>query len=486
MFSASTDSSHKAKSMGESFSPRSGPSNHFRKENSDWAENATDNEAVDDGDELSPTSFARNTHEESFGGSPYDSEQVHLERPRHPLPLIVERSPIHQGVKVQLREVPQSLLAETGRSWEGLSLPLGASNKDAHPWDAQVLLQEAVRYYNSNGPVDVQFAAHLLHKIHILFGSHGDIVSPEECTAVFRMYNDLLLREHMYVEAAEVREFCVGKYPSVYEYSLSDTFINVFCHTCKRMYDNPVKNNLQCFRCKTRQDPCPVCLSLEPPFEWIEMTTKLPSSPADSTGKEYFNKSFTSSNLTDPITLSESDGPGSSLANLSRRRPRGSALWCWCQFCGHGAHVACMKIWLKDVDASEGACPSPGCFHDCGPGIRRNETRATYLEESGRRDSSRKTNSFVVKQDTWGTNESKAVEKVRGMLGSASTGGTTGVPGAGSSSGGTMSPKKVRLVAPGDQDRHKFNGLAENSETYLLKERESTSDPFPSLTENPL
>lgn len=122
--------------------------------------------------------------------------------------------------------------------------------------------------------------------------------------------------------------------------------------------------------------------------------------------------------------------------------------------------MACISIWLQDVSISEGGCATAGCMHDCGPGPRREHNRTATQEESKRRDSSgRKAGVGFVKRDPWSRGESKAVEKVRGMLGVASGGAasasTTSSGGAGGGSSGMMSPKKVRLVTPSEQGKRR-------------------------------
>ena len=90
------------------------------------------------------------------------------------------------------------------------------------------------------------------------------------------------------------------------------------------------------------------------------------------------------------------------------------------------------------------------------------------IEESKRRDSaSRRAGVGFVKRDPWAKGESKAVEKVRGMLsvgsggaGGASSGSTagTGTPSTGqlaTQQSGMASPKKVRLVTPTEQTKRR-------------------------------
>jgi hypothetical protein len=103
-------------------------------------------------------------------------------------------------------------------------------------------------------------------------------------------------------------------------------------------------------------------------------------------------------------------------------------------------------------------------MHDCGPGPRRELNRQSIQAESKRRDSaSRSAGAGLVKRDPWTKGESKAVEKVRGMLGVAGVAAATGGSGAGPVtstnttaaptpvSPGAMSPKRVRLVTPTEE-----------------------------------
>jgi hypothetical protein len=467
MFSASTDSSHPAKSVGTSFSPHTNASVSLRRDSTGWDtdEEGSHEDVIEEEDGSSSGSGLGPENGDplrgmSFDDSLSDTNDVHLERPSSPLPLLVESS----AAENDEQESPSACRGEGAPSippgpiegWEGVTLPLTPELTASKPWSAQVILRESVRHYHSNAPVDIQTAAHLLHIVHALFYACEQILPYEECASIFKAYNEQLLRHSMYVEAAELRNLCVPKYPAVYEYAQVDTFINVYCYTCKRPYENPVKDNWRCHRCDTPQRPCPVCLNLEPPTEWMRSVPVSSSGDQGCDGSFASNRSSPASNATEPIPASEMGHPDQSYPSS---RPFGSSLWSWCQGCGHGGHVACITTWLSDISMSEGGCPTPGCMHDCGPGPRREENRALYLDES-RRDASsgRKVNPSFVKRDTWATGESKAVEKVRGMLGGATSagGGAAGNNTAGAaSSSGTMSPKKVRLVTPGEESRRK-------------------------------
>lgn len=328
-----------------------------------------------------------------------------------------------------------------------------------------MLLREAIRHYHSSTDVDIQSAAHLLQKLRVLFEDCENVLPREESEAIFKIYNENLIRQSMYIEAAELRLLCEPSYPSVYEYAQGDTYMNVFCFTCKRPYENPKTDNTRCHRCSTPQEPCTICMSLSPPSEWVAEQSELPfDAPFDLDSElspNFFSPSYTLPK-TEPVPSEMGNLDGTPLETYERARPKGTTLWSWCQGCGHGGHLACISTWLKDIDVSEGGCATPGCMHDCAPGPRREQNRRILLEESKKRDTaSRKAGVGFVKRDTWAKGESKAVEKVRGMLsvgasaGSASTATTTttSVAPSATSSNLMSSPKKVRLVTPSEQGK---------------------------------
>ncbi|KAF3399143.1 hypothetical protein DPV78_006606 [Talaromyces pinophilus] len=475
MFSASTDSSQRTKSVDISLSPRTSALASSRRDSVGWD---TEEDAILEEDEptSSDAASASAPDYESYkdeivpdNASP-DDHQVHLQRPSSPAPILAESEIVEKN---QQQEKPADSASEHNEIFQ---LPLSPEISASKPWGAQVILREAVRHYHSTGPVDTQMAAHLLRTVHALFYDCETILPYHECEQVFKAYNEQLIRHSLYVEAAELRNFCVPLYPSVYEYAQTDTHINVYCYTCKKPYENPVKDNRRCHRCRTPQNPCPICLNLEPPLEWV-----VPESDGGNDGNvEDHSQDSLLSDQTEPIPGLEVEAFGQQ-AHSPLRTP-GSGLWSWCQGCGHGGHLACMKKWLGDLEASEGGCPTPGCVHDCGPGPRRQEHREVVQTVAfGRRITSN-----TAKRDSWVTGESRAVEKVRGMLTSVAAPGSSGEISLGggissggstalntSSGGGTMgSSKKVRLVTPIEEGLHK-------DIDPLLRDKESTSDPFP-------
>ncbi|PYH90050.1 WD repeat protein [Aspergillus ellipticus CBS 707.79] len=475
MFSASTESSHPSKSIATSFSSAArlyetrerehdsqevdaaAPSNSYLKTRGNSILGPT---AVNEKDVQNSEPF-----DEGLSGT----ENIHLERPSSPPLLLKESQPL--DTSYQEGEPPN--LAQPSSTYTGIpgvtedildvGIPISPDVTTNKPWSVELLFKEAIKHYHSGTHVDIQSAAHLLQKLHILFQDCDKILPNPESEWIFKAYNEQLMRQSMYLEAAELRLLCVPSYPAVYEYAQGDTFMNVFCFTCKRPYENPKTDSRRCYRCNTPQEPCAICMSLDPPPEWVaeqSNSSAYSSQELDSEATSHILSSSRSSLKTEPIPEFELEQHLDTIITDPSQppRPKGTTLWTWCQGCGHGGHLACISIWLNDVSVSEGGCATPGCMHDCGPGPRREHNRFILLEESKRRDSAgRKAGVGFVKRDTWAKGESRAVEKVRGMLGvgasagSASTTTTTTSVGLSGASSNTMSPKKVRLVTPSEQ-----------------------------------
>lgn len=466
MFSASTDSSHPSKSVAASYSSNGRLSDTHMSDGGQAGSHTTGRPAaaVRRESNLEPSLEEPEDDLDLEESNPEADQEVHLERPSTPPPLLKESTPLEQlgtenGLNPSSVNGVARLSAYPGIAgiYEDLShvkLPLISDATDLTPWSIEALMKEAVRYYHStSSAVDVQTAAHLLQKLHVLFQDCETILPYEECELVLKTYNEQLIRHSMDLEAAELRLSCVPIYPGVYDYAQADTFINVFCYTCQRPFENPRRDNTRCHRCNTPQAPCSICMSLDPPPEWVAAQRDAPSSPdhtSSDTDAETLSRLSDQSAATEPVS-------GSELDCFTTPRPKGASLWSWCQGCGHGGHVACMSTWLGDLSMSEGGCATPGCSHDCGPGPRREFNRQMLMIETKRRDSaSRSAGVGVVKHDPWTKGESKAVQKVRGMLGAAGVAAATG--GGGASAGqasGAVSPKKVRLVTPVEQGRRK-------------------------------
>ncbi|KAL6236581.1 hypothetical protein BDW75DRAFT_239094 [Aspergillus navahoensis] len=491
MFSASTTSSHPSKSPAASFTSavRLQDVSELVRNGQDVASRNETQLRTRSDSVITTSSIAEEEVEvdDSFGEGLGEQNHLHLDRPSTPPPLLKESTPLDPLSKegeglAATKYRASTAMSDIPDSLSLVSIPILSEQTGNNPWSIEMLLKEAIRHYHSSTLVDIQSAAHLLQKLHNLIEDIENVLPAEESEIIFKMHNETLIRQSMYIEAAELRLLCVPSYPAVYEYSQGDTYMNVFCFTCKRPYENPKNDNTRCHRCSTPQEPCTICMSLDPPPEWVAEQSTLSLDAADDLDSGFTSQLLSSSHSslkTEPIPPSELQYiNGISPAVYQRVRPKGMTLWSWCQGCGHGGHLACISTWLKDIDVSEGGCATPGCMHDCGPGPRREHNRRVLLEESKKRDNaSRKAGVGLVKRDTWTKGESKAVEKVRGMLGAganvgavASTGSatpsttaTTSVAPSATSSNLMSSPKKVRLVTPSEQERPIKTGSARTS-----------------------
>ncbi|KAJ5174916.1 uncharacterized protein N7482_000793 [Penicillium canariense] len=452
MFSASTDSSHPSKSIAASYSSNGRLSDARTAESGQAGSYAAGRPAATARRESNLDPAPEEPEDDlDLDESAVENDQVHLERPSSPPPLLTESTPLEQpGLENGFRSGVNSTTASSAYPgvagiYEELSqikIPLSPDATDLTPWSIEAIMKEAVRYYHSSSTVDIQTAAHLLQKLHVLFQDCEEILPYEECELVYKTYNEYLIRHSMDLEAAELRLSCVPTYPGVYDYAQADTFINHPTSTLLNLHEH------------------------RPTPEWVAaQREKSPSSGNTSPDPSVETTSHLSTHhsvSTESVSLSELRP----LDSFTPPRPKGSSLWTWCQGCGHGGHLACISTWLDDLSISEGGCATPGCSHDCGPGPRRDVNRQMLQAESKRRDSaSRSAGVGLVKRDPWTKGESKAVEKVRGMLGAAGVAAGSGAgltsstmnstAGQGGQSSGAGSPKKVRLVTPVEQGRRR-------------------------------
>ena len=66
--------------------------------------------------------------------------------------------------------------------------------------------------------------------------------------------------------------------------------------------------------------------------------------------------------------------------SLGKAKADDKAMWAFCQSCGHSAHMGCMEAWLGH-EYSEGQCPTSGCGCDCAPGALRGERIRKQVKE---------------------------------------------------------------------------------------------------------
>ncbi len=100
----------------------------------------------------------------------------------------------------------------------------------------------------------------------------------------------------------------------------------------------------------------------------------------------------------------------------------GAQLWTFCHACGHSAHTSCMQEWLSQ-DFAEGACPTPGCDCDCGHGSEREariQRQVKLHEEIKLIRGGGGASATTAKKDPMRASHSPAVDKTRAALRAAS------------------------------------------------------------------
>ena len=234
------------------------------------------------------------------------------------------------------------------------------------PWTTASMLLPLITYHTTN-LCSSQLPAHVLLQTIPQLSS---TVPPGLVLSILLNYHAQLVSFSLYAQAAHLRKLAHPLYPDVSDYgSYGITPGGAWCTVCRK----PSKGDKSgyCERCENRWADCPICDGEGP----------LASKQACS----YGNFSFVGD-----INFQKSE-----------------SLWGWCQWCGHGGHLACLRIWWKSADISEGGCATAGCLHDCVAGKRREEALK-------RKEESKK--GATVKGDEWVVGESRAVERTRGLV----------------------------------------------------------------------
>ena len=421
MFSASTDSSHRAMSTGGSFGV--------------YSESSDPSETVPERYHHGPRRYSHSDHAEENGIDNTSLPSEPQARDESDQPLVVESSDAAEETlnpviilsppcrpsklespKIHLRGNlhPEQGVEPASRQTHPLSDSFIPSDFDpptfaspnSKPWSATALIPPVIDFH-LNSLSDVQFPVFLFL---YLFPFFPFLFEHNQFASILHGYHEQLDSLSLFIQATELRKACYSVNPEIFEQCLGKSMAVFFCMTC----DKPVKGDSAgyCRRCKQPRGMCPVCDSVNNPLQ-----------PSDQPTIDTFDYEI-------PF-------------------PRGAvALWWWCQECGHGGHHGCLKFWWEDAKISEGGCPSQGCLCDCMPGIRRDEKMKTMSEKRERA----KLAGGGVARDGWVVGESKAVEVARGVLG----GGTmSGVGRTLSGRSGTLSAglgpsKRVRLLVPDD------------------------------------
>ncbi len=285
-----------------------------------------------------------------------------LLRPSYPRSPIIHKKDIDN---------PEGATADYGRESTMSNIPSALSpslydSLDPAPWTFSAMIERLVTYY-TNDLSSVQLPTQLL----LSLPSHVTNSIPSALVlSVLLTYHAQLTSLSLHCQAAYIRKLTYPVYPDVSDHgAYGITPGGPWCTVCKK----PSKGDRPkyCERCNQPWASCPVC------------------------------------NGEGPISASQIDDINEAV-NTEIKEPRGaSALWAWCQGCGHGGHLGCLRIWWDDASISEGGCATSGCLHDCVMGARREEV----LRKMGE---SKKTG--IVKGDEWVVGESRAVEEVRSLV----------------------------------------------------------------------
>ncbi|KAL8831897.1 MAG: hypothetical protein Q9191_000610 [Dirinaria sp. TL-2023a] len=412
IFSASTESSQRAASIGGSFgSNRSSDKSDLAQERSNFGHNTSSEDHMELGNSYlmfeSHESHLTPLNDPSLPKSTQENSQLTTTGgyPTAPPPTLIPRfNPQPPVIHLNDIDIPEGLKSPS----EDLSSPSHftpfdylrfTSELPSKPWDINSLVLALVNYHITT-LLDSQTPAILLLSLLPFFPC---LLPPSLITSVLLSYHNQLTSLSLHTQAAELRNLAYPTNHEVYEYGTYGIVSGRgWCSVCQK----PSKGGREghCARCRQHWGPCPICNDEGP--------LPLPRS-ARVQGFEYINA---------------------------------SKLWGWCQVCAHGGHLSCLRTWWSDIQIGEGGCATIGCLHDCIAGIRRDDNVRRAAEE-------RKADS--VKGDEWIVGESAAVGKARDLVGSRGEGIEKGRSegrgplsaglGGRSASGG----KKVRLIVPG-------------------------------------
>ncbi len=372
LFSASTDSSHRANSFGVSF----GSSQESEQSPGQW--DSLERRPVGDERSLQDVAGAsRNVAIASaepiatFSGG-LSNKSARVLNPPPPLRPFNLPPPIThfnemEHLKRSKTSTVESVQQANPEYERSRLLSLRQEPNYSTPWALISLLTPLITYH-ANDLSSSQLPAHLLLQLSPLLPS---TIPADLILSILLSYHAQLTSLSLYSQAAQVRKLSHHVYADVSEYgSYGITPGGPWCTVCKKASKGNGASD--CERCGYRWADCPICDG-EGPL------------PTD--------------------TFSSNDGAP---CIASKNLQASDSLWGWCQWCGHGGHAGCLRIWWNNAELSEGGCATAGCLHDCIAGTRR--------EESVRRKGEAK-KAGAVRGDDWVVDESRAVERVRGLVG---------------------------------------------------------------------
>jgi hypothetical protein len=137
-------------------------------------------------------------------------------------------------------------------------------------------------------------------------------LQPLQIESILATYHEELVRNRLFVEAAELRNLCYPAFPAVYENVPRDTSVSLACGACGKPLALNAQSKPKCEFCKVVSLACPICWQAESPF------------------------------VDNPV---------------------GTSLRSQCLLCNHGGHAACLYQML--VVEKVGGCCTQGCLCDC-------------------------------------------------------------------------------------------------------------------------
>ena len=437
IFSASTDSSHKERSMIGSFEGNRAPERrgHMTEEDTGGERTEKSHErgqaesAMEFDDEAEMVAARRSPASPKSSMSPGKGKgkpatvaaarsMPSLESSEHEPPVInfedmhplknVESPPEDEPARDGHKYIEADFFATIPR--EDDSTPCFS------PWTATAIFLPLINFH-CESLFDSQLPAYLL--LHLAPWLYVPM-SPFRARQIITTYHERLISLQLYAQAAELRIYSEDNYPEITAYRGEgiDTG-GPWCTNCKKTSKGRQPN--YCERCRKKWADCAICHG----YGAI--------APDRPTGK-------------DTVDLPQATNPNA-----------GDASWGWGSRCGHGGHVGCLRTFWDFSE--EGACPFEGCTCDCMPGKTRGKIHKGLAEDW-------KKKSGTVTKDSWNVKESGAVQRTRSMVGAAEAGRSIlhGGRGAGrgdgqegpqtlgaagrSASGGK---KSVRIVVPNEE-----------------------------------
>ena len=282
------------------------------------------------------------------------------------------------------------------------------------PWTATAMFQPLIDFHTYKLH-DAQLPAYLL--LHLApYINHT--IPYARAMSILQQYHGQLISLQLYAQAAELRKLAYPDYEEVAEHGLYQILLRLpWCNVCRSPREGSKPG--YCARCKQYSAECPICIRQG------------------------------------PASLGKPPGADDEPSKI-QEQTSGATLWGWCQECGHGGHNGCLRIWWDDEE-SEGGCPTVGCLCDCMPGTRRDEIVKKL--EADRKPK-------IVNKDEWKVGPSPAVQKARGLVGvpgsgkgpAPGLGGGRGAMSLGVAGRSGSGGKKVRIVAPEEEQQKGARG----------------------------